>query len=366
MIPKNLSELVTFVPNKTEPIHNWFYYKEGYSRKLVDWLVDEYELQEPVFDPFCGVGTTLLACKQRGIESIGMDVSPLACLASKVKTRNYDTEQLESQLRELEALSPQPIEKIPIDTKVRKLFYHNALETIWFYKEQIESLRDEELRDFFLLALIDTSGQSANIEKVGGSLRKKKKPNVPVRELFLRKAKRMILDAQAHPLPDADAQVIQGDCRFDQLEPESVGSIITSPPYLNKIEYTRIYGIELALFFGYQQKGLRAFVGDNPKVQPRAELAKLPLIAQAYFSDLDRVLGNCLQALRPKGRMIINVAGGCLPEGTVNSPQILGKLAQMHGFGLKQDIPCRSIQCVSPHGRRIGNTSENLLVLQKG
>jgi hypothetical protein len=100
-------------------------------------------------------------------------------------------------------------------------------------------------------------------------------------------------------------------------------------------------------------------------VNARPELAKLPLIAQAYFADLDRVLANCFAALKTGGTACINVAGGCLPEGTVNSPQILRKLASFHGFSLRDDLTCRTIQCVSPHGRRIGNTSENVLVLEK-
>src|SRR3989338_963137 len=227
MIPRNIADLVTFVPNKTEPIHNWFYYKEGFSKKLVEWLVKEYGLSEPVFDPFCGVGTTLLSCKQMGINAIGMDVSPLAVLASRVKTRDYDVDGLQSFFDALFGLKPEPIEKIPVDPRIRKLFYHNALETIWFYKNEIEQNKDTF-----------------------------PKPNFPVSETFFRKAKRMIGDVKFEKVPGAEPEVIQGDCRFDRLKPKSVGAIIASPPYLNKIEYTKIYGIELALFFVFQQKGL--------------------------------------------------------------------------------------------------------------
>src|SRR3989344_5054199 len=78
MIPSNLAELVTFVPNKTEPIHNWFYYKEGFAKKLVEWAVSEFKLEEPILDCFCGVGTTLLTAKELDLKSIGFDASPLA------------------------------------------------------------------------------------------------------------------------------------------------------------------------------------------------------------------------------------------------------------------------------------------------
>ena len=39
-----------------------------------------------VLDPFCGSGTTLVECQRRGIPSMGIDVNPIACLMSQVKT----------------------------------------------------------------------------------------------------------------------------------------------------------------------------------------------------------------------------------------------------------------------------------------
>src|SRR3989344_4676176 len=98
---KELAEWVSFVPNKTKPIHNWLYYKEGFSEEFVHWALREFELQAPVLDPFCGVGTTLLACKKKGVPSIGTDVSPLAVLASQAKTRAYDWKELQNEFEKL-------------------------------------------------------------------------------------------------------------------------------------------------------------------------------------------------------------------------------------------------------------------------
>ena len=39
-----------------------------------------------VLDPFCGSGTTLLESQKKGISSIGIDLNPIACLISRVKT----------------------------------------------------------------------------------------------------------------------------------------------------------------------------------------------------------------------------------------------------------------------------------------
>src|SRR5437868_3518887 len=39
-----------------------------------------------VLDPFCGAGTTLVEAQRLGIESVGVDLNPIACLLSRVKT----------------------------------------------------------------------------------------------------------------------------------------------------------------------------------------------------------------------------------------------------------------------------------------
>ena len=39
-----------------------------------------------VLDPFCGSGTTLVECQRRGVPAVGIDLNPIACLISQVKT----------------------------------------------------------------------------------------------------------------------------------------------------------------------------------------------------------------------------------------------------------------------------------------
>src|SRR6185369_6752514 len=39
-----------------------------------------------VFDPFCGGGTTLLEAQAAGYSSVGVDLNPIGCLLSRVKT----------------------------------------------------------------------------------------------------------------------------------------------------------------------------------------------------------------------------------------------------------------------------------------
>lgn len=42
-----------------------------------------------ILDPFCGSGTTLLEAQRAGFESVGIDLNPIACLISSVKTKEF-------------------------------------------------------------------------------------------------------------------------------------------------------------------------------------------------------------------------------------------------------------------------------------
>lgn len=362
MVPENLAELVTFVPNKAEPIHNWFYYKEGFSRGFVEWTVREFGLKGRVCDPFCGVGTTLLACRQLGLESVGFDVSPLAAFVAEAKTRDYDIGELESVLSEFRQLKPRPVGKFP-NKRVRRLFRERQLDDIYYYYKRINEVKDERVRNFLLLALIDTSSRVANVVKVGGSLRKQKKPEMPVKKLFLGKAKKMVLDLKRASPKGPEPEVFEGDARIVRLEEGSVGAVITSPPYLNKIEYTSVYKMELGLFFREQETRLRAHIQD--RATGRDFATKMPLVAKAYFEDMEKVLKNMLFYLRPGGRAVVVVGGGCFPYETVESDDELVGIAERMGFRKVDKVVARRVLCMRNRTTKVGTVRESVLVLEK-
>ena len=93
--------------NQFIPIHNWYTFKHGYSRDLAIILITYFKLPEGswVLDLFCGSGTTLLTCKELGINSRGFDILPFSVLLSNVKISNYDDKELTSELELLKGNS---------------------------------------------------------------------------------------------------------------------------------------------------------------------------------------------------------------------------------------------------------------------
>jgi hypothetical protein len=280
-------------------------------------------------------------------------------LASRAKTRNYDIAQLRKSLELLARHDKKFSGKLP-DNRIRRLYCKENLESILKLRQAIQEL-DASVRDFFMLALIDTNDRVANVVKQGRSLRKMKRGILPVEKFFMQKCERMIADLEHNPEFQRGIEPIvqEADARNAKFEKGIYGSIVTSPPYLNKIEYTKVYKLELGLFFRAQETRLRAFVGDEV-----AGIGKEnePAIIGAYFSDMEKALRNMFYALKVGGKAVIVVAGGCFPDRAVQSDERLIEIAERIGFAKKDCIVARQINCF---GIKQNKVRESIIVLEK-
>ena len=60
-------DLVTAAANDRSPVHRWFRFKESFSADLLRVVLDDLKPKRKVIhllDPFCGVGTSLVASQE--------------------------------------------------------------------------------------------------------------------------------------------------------------------------------------------------------------------------------------------------------------------------------------------------------------
>jgi len=198
-----LRQAVTYVPNKTAPIHRWFQYKEGFSYQLVEMFLREFgadPAHHRVFDPFVGCGTTVLVARQMGFDAWGIDILPIAVFIARVKLRGpeeYDLSRLRAEIARLGALPfHPPALTAPQDIRIIRLAYDSeTLEQILFFKEQIQQIDDETIREFFLLGLMAILEGVSYTSKDGQFLRLKHNKQVPeVREALCSQLEMMYRD----------------------------------------------------------------------------------------------------------------------------------------------------------------------------
>ncbi len=363
-------KLVTFIPNKKEPIHNWYYFKEGFSKQLVDIFINQFKLDKDslLLDPFCGVGTTLLSCKQRGIKSIGFDVSPFFVFVSKVKTRNYDLDKLKETISKALKWKFERPKKLPKEKFIRKVFSRYTLEDVIFYKNKILEIEDEKIRDFLLLALIDSAIKASWTIKDGAMIRIDKRGKPPLKKFFKYKVKKMFKDLRNSNMKPIPVFIEVADARKLDLKDNSIDSVITSPPYLNKIEYTKIYNIETSLFFDFPESELRSYIGSRVEDIDMSNLGldeNLPLSAKAYFKDMNSALNEVYRVCKDNAKVAIVIGGGCYPDRIVENDKIIAELAERIGFKVKNILIARNSWCTRARTIKVGKIREGIILIEK-
>ncbi len=340
----SLGKLMTFELSKRKPIHGWFWYKEGFAPEIFDYSISR---RRPglVLDPFCGVGTTLLAAKQNGMDSIGVDASPLAVFISKTKTEDYsedDIAAVKAFLRKELKAEGYPAWDFELFSP-RAAFPKRNYNQILSLRSAIEN-EEPKVRDLLLLALLSVLPQASIVLKDGGVLKiKKDKRALPAKEVFKRKVKRMVRELEQAGQAGNVPKVFLGDARALDMPEESVDLVLTSPPYLNNIDYSKVYGLELSLLHmskaeaeEMRMRAVRSFIGKEMKVQEMppevGELGyRIPIIG-TYFKDMEQAIAEMHRVLRPGGEAHIVVSNSVIHQTHVLVDEIFAQMAERIGF----------------------------------
>ena len=371
-LKKDWGFYATFVPNKKLPLYNWYYYKEGFARELVFKLLDLFDMKNGlVLDPFCGSGTTLLACKERGIESIGLEILPGSLLASRVKTRNYsDTDlfDIESCLNEIRKEKFEKPRKEPLPI-LKKCFPRHNLDDLMFLKRIINRYTITEAREFMLLALINAAMKCSWVWKDGGVLKVKQRPVAPLKKMFFRVANKMIREAENYNNRSlANSEVRAADAREIPLLDSSVDCIITSPPYLNQIDYTKVYAIENWIAGDVDEAGfeppLRSFLGLG---KTEDFMPYLPPQASAYFKDMDVFLKEAYRVCKNGARIAIVIGNAYFPPpySPVECDMLVSGLAKNIGFTIDNIFVLNERAALRNRTEKVGTLRESIVILTK-
>ena len=87
---------------RTKHVHRLHPYLGKFIPQLVGYFLSRYfESGKTVLDPLSGSGTTLVEASERGIDSVGIDVSRFNVMISRVKLAEYDVGAVEREVLEI-------------------------------------------------------------------------------------------------------------------------------------------------------------------------------------------------------------------------------------------------------------------------
>lgn len=199
---------------------HWIYpYKGKFHPQMIRALLNCMQINsgDTILDPFIGSGTTALEAQLLGINCIGIDISEVCFLVSKVKTNSH---KYVSQL------------KLELEDFIQNLLDYmneNVEENI---SDKISQIEKSEIRDFFKVAEL-----IAHSDK--GRRRKKDFSNS-----FLVNANKMLTSVTDYDnciiennLTLGEVSIYNNDVRRLKLPANHFDGIITSPPYSIALDY---------------------------------------------------------------------------------------------------------------------------------
>lgn len=258
---------------------------------------------ETVLDPFCGSGTISLECILRGRNALAFDVNPYAVLLTRAKLQpplslDAALEKLEMRLQASRSRAPFPYENIP--DWIRRFFHPATLcKALMFADECIE--KDDAFLLACLLGILHhqrpgfLSYPSSHLVPY---LRERKFPRSEYPELYAERAIEPRLRAKvmrALRTPVCPKTIGSGSVQRKDIADLDLGStsavdaIITSPPYMNALDYVR-------------DNRLRMWFLDRSTSDYSQELTD----KRAEFVSLSEAfIVNALRRLRRGGRCVL-------------------------------------------------------------
>jgi hypothetical protein len=294
---------------RTKHVHRLHPYLGKFIPQLVEIFLRKYRPRS-VYDPFMGIGTTLVEANVLGIAAYGCDVSAFNCLVAEVKTAHYDLKRLEAEVRDiLEKAINHKGAVARADGYLAEWYLPEAWQVLGAYRALISQYEHQQV----LQVILSRAGRSARLathDNLDSPRRPQREPYYchkhrricqPTSNAasFLR---RYSLDTLARLAEfarlrtEAPVRIVHGDARRVDLGP--VDLVLTSPPYVGLIDYHEQHR------YAYELLGLPRH--DELEIGAAAK-GSSKRARESYRQEIGGVFRRATSLLRDGGVMVIVV-----------------------------------------------------------
>lgn len=347
-----------------------------------------------VLDPMTGSGTVLREAVMRGYVAKGFDLDPLAVLISKVGTKRINIlrlkETFENLISDAASRRSRNLYLPWIDDDKETSDFVN----FWFNNPQKDDLR----RIAYFLKKYEVDGVNQDIvnalklalsriiitKKSGASLawdishsrphKVKVKNDYDVFEGYRKSVDRLAVQLNFEK-KIGTAAICMGDARnLKKIKSGSIDAVITSPPYLNAIDYLRGHKFSL-IWFGYsipEIRGIRSVsigtergitIDCEDALEIRKRILEDGALAPSQIKMIDRYIKDAMslmseisRVVSKNGKAVLVVGNSCLKETYIKNSSIFEYAGKRSGLHLensrKRELPRNNRYLPMPTGKQ--------------
>lgn len=332
--------------------HGLFPYRGKFHPQMVKGIMNIIGLKpgDTVLDPMAGSGTTLIEASIVGINSIGVELSPFACMMARVKLAGLNMDC--SGFLKLTEMTD----------KIFRYFEHESKSTqnLFDYTERngapvpLKELQGSDARkELVLLAFLDAMGYATRRKTKDAS------------ELFPIVLRRYLAAVQQFNtvreelgLRLGTSRVICGDARGLDIPSDSVDGVVFSPPYSFAIDYVANDELQLKYLgldpadLSSQMVGLIGGIG-------RSEAERLRNRVEHYYTDMDKIIGHCARVMKRGACCVIVIGSNTNQTGGVRLEEKMIQIAA------SKEIPLHKVITREIEGIRNTMREEFILIFRK-
>jgi len=337
----------------------------------IPWnLLKGHSSEKPlrILDPMVGSGTTAVIARSLGHKAIGFDMDPLAVLITKAWCTAFDQAgvlgKAEEVLSKAKSHHVTQADAYPVgaDSKCKKFtrywFDPDCRQELASLAQHIGRVHDEVTRTllwcaFSRMIIVKQGGVSLAMD-VSHSRPHKVYAKAPTRPFdgFLSSVRRVLAAAPFRDGSHAPLRIENGDARALPVGSRSIDLVITSPPYLNAIDYIRGHRLSL-VWMAHSLETLRSIrsesIGAENVHTPFDDLMVDEAIQAAvdepeelsdqaygmltgYLRGMRLAIKEMARVLKPKGRAVLVIGDSVLRGVFVANSAALAHLAADYGL----------------------------------
>lgn len=354
--------------------HGLHRFPAKYIPQVPRWALKNFANKDSVvLDPFMGSGTTLVEALCTVNNSFGTDIDPLARLISGTKTEDFNVENLSFLSKSLAPTLLPKVDKcfLPMDgvKSITHWFSETALKELCQLYAAIELLTClPKERDFFFTVFSSVLRRVSNADDqtqktyVSGTLKKIPPAVFPTFEKSLQKAIKSVKELSAVK-DQRKAKILEGSALSIDLDSESVDLIVTSPPYLDSVDY--MYNFMLEYFWLGPRLGVpsrteynkcrRVPVGAknpiiridaiHPSILDLVDSGQIPEYRReatlAYFDLMQKHFAEAARVMKDGARYVLVIGNSQASSSVLPVHDCLLRLAKMAGLHLEKAFAYR-------------------------
>lgn len=350
--------------------HDYHRYPAKFIPDLVSKLIENYAIpKEKIVDPFAGCGTTLVESRVHGFTSVGTDVNPVATLITKAKIQHIKPQKLKITISKF----LKNIEKYNTDCKTIYRPSHERID-YWFFPSekkkisylysQILKITDKKEKIFFLCAL---SNILKNCSKwLQSSTKPQIDPNKKISDPFqaiefqlkkMEKQNEIFFNTlKKEGNISTKSEIRLADARKTHIKSNSIGTIITSPPYVTSYEYADIHQLtgywfdyfkDLSTFrpkfigtfySGRNFNKINTQIGQEIIDELKQKDTRTAKEVSVYFNDMYLSIKEMVRILKKGGRVCLVIGNTNFMGVHIKSAEAITELLMTAGLKIKKII----------------------------